>query len=825
MTPSEKLLQAKLEQLEAGVPLEDCLADLSQEQAELLKLVVALREAPYPYRNPDITTAQRAQFLRQMSPVNEKRSQASRPAQAGTWSLQNWLRPRTVLAGAAAIISVCALIVLVAVGAFRSASRDGKVAENPPSPPTLEERIARQPFRTSTSGGSSAESPLPEPTSEAPIAQKTPSETPSESAHTLLMPIVSAPGVHDPAIAALREPQGLVEVQTQDGAWKRVSSGGLATAGQRVRTSELSSVLLAFNDGSETRLGPNTEISIEELNAHPSDGPRIVVLTQSIGETDHQVAPVTGYNSRYEVHTPSATGTAKGTAFQVRVTHGRLTRFSVDEGAVAVTGRNGKVDVLARQATLVTADGTLEDPAFRITGEGEVTQTGPTWIIAGLAFETHDETVIVGNPQVGDWVYVDGRLFADGARVADLIALLRRSPANRFTITGRVEAMKEDEWTIAGQAIQVDEETDVDAEIELQDRVRVEGIILQDGVLLAEQIRLIEETPGLPFSFTGVVQEIISDTWKISGVVITVDDETRVDEGLEVGDVVDVRGWILEDGSWLARAIERAEDVERSFEFTGEVESVDPWQVAGIPFETRTWTEIEPGIEVGDLVRVKGRILEDGTWVAFTIERLDDDEEDDELQIIFVGPVDGIDPWVVSGIPLSIDDDTVIDEDISVGDLVRVTVRILSDGSWLATRIERLELDGGGQGCVYITAVVKEVGPGWVLPENWSIIDLDGVSVEGEIQVGSVILMLVCVAEDGSIDVVSIVVIYQPPPATPPTPTPGAQPPPPPPPGHDEDAKVHICHNPNSKNPHTITVSRSAVQAHLDHGDTLGPCK
>jgi hypothetical protein len=211
--------------------------------------------------------------------------------------------------------------------------------------------------------------------------------------------------------------------------------------------------------------------------------------------------------------------------------------------------------------------------------------------------------------------------------------------------------------------------------------------------------------------------------------------------------------------------------------------------------------------------------------VAFTIERLDDDEEDDELQIIFVGPVDGIDPWVVSGIPLSIDDDTVIDEDISVGDLVRVTVRILSDGSWLATRIERLELDGGGQGCVYITAVVKEVGPGWVLPENWSIIDLDGVSVEGEIQVGSVILMLVCVAEDGSIDVVSIVVIYQPPPATPPTPTPGAQPPPPPPPGHDEDAKVHICHNPNSKNPHTITVSRSAVQAHLDHGDTLGPCK
>jgi regulation of enolase protein 1 (concanavalin A-like superfamily) len=592
----------------------------------------------------------------------------------------------------------------------------------------------------------------------------------------------------------------------------------------------LSSVLLTFNDGSEARLGPNTEVSIEKLNAHPSDGPRIVVLSQWIGETDHQVASVTGYNSRYEVHTPSAVGTARGTAFQVRVTHDRLTRITVDEGTVAVEGRNRRVDVMARQATLVGADGALEDPSFRITGEGEVTQTGPTWIIAGLAFETHDETVIIGNPQVGDWVYVDGRLLTDGTRVADWLLLLRRSPANRFTITGRVEAMEEDEWTIAGQAIQVDEETDIDEEIALQDQVRVKGIILQDGVLLAEEIRLIEETPGLPFSFTGVVQEVISDTWKISGVVITVDDETQVDEGIETGDVVDVRGWILEDGNWLARAIQRAEDVERSFEFTGEVERVDPWQVAGIPFETRTWTEIDSGIEAGDLVRVKGRILEDGTWVASTIERLDDDEQDDELQIVFVGPVDGIDPWLVSGIPLTIDDDTLIDEDISVGDLVRVMVRILSDGSWLATSIERLELDGGGLGCVHITAVVKEVGPGWVLPENWSIIDLDGVSVEGEIQVGSVILMLVCVAEDGSIDVVSIVVIYQPPAATPPTPTPASGPPaplpPPPPPGHGEDDKVTICHRPpgNPDAAHTITISRSALQEHLSHGDTLGPC-
>ena len=37
--------------------------------------------------------------------------------------------------------------------------------------------------------------------------------------------------------------------------------------------------------------------------------------------------------------------------------------------------------------------------------------------------------------------------------------------------------------------------------------------------------------------------------------------------------------------------------------------------------------------------------------------------------------------------------------------------------------------------------------------------------------------------------------------------------------------KVLICHNPpGPRNPQTISVSQSAVAAHLAHGDTLGPC-
>jgi hypothetical protein len=42
----------------------------------------------------------------------------------------------------------------------------------------------------------------------------------------------------------------------------------------------------------------------------------------------------------------------------------------------------------------------------------------------------------------------------------------------------------------------------------------------------------------------------------------------------------------------------------------------------------------------------------------------------------------------------------------------------------------------------------------------------------------------------------------------------------------ESKGKVDICHIPpgNPSNAHTITVSTSAVKAHLAHGDTMGEC-
>jgi hypothetical protein len=812
----EDTLQQRLEQLEAGVPLDVCLKDLSQQDRELLKMAATLREAPSPARDPSIVSAQRAQVVRLMGQQHRPKSQTSRAEEeTGLASLWNWLRPRRAyvgVAGAVMVLFTCALVAFLALWLLRGMSPEVEVADSPAeeqaiaeaSPVASEkERVTQFPSPEPTGDESGIESPLQVPT--------------PEPAYTAYMPVVSGQGARDPEHATLQEIRGLVQVQRNDGAWGPVREKKTVAAGWGVRTGALSSAVLTFYDGSVARLGPNSEVWLDELDARQADGPRLVALTQRMGETEHDVAASTAAGSSYQVRTASSLGEAKGTRFRVQVPQDDLARFNVDRGVVAVTGQDVTVDVVAGQSTTVVAGEPPDAPTFRITGEGEVTQTGATWIIAGQPFETHAGTHFVGDPQIGDWVLVEGRLMGEDVRVADRIVLLRDASANRFTITGSVETMGRAEWAVAGQTIMVDENTSTEGDVQIDSLVRVEGVILKDGVLLAERIRLLDDAPGLPFGFTGIVQGIADETWIISGIIINVDDATTVDAGIAIGDIVNVRGWILQDGRWLARTIRHVSDPERSFAFTGEVENIAPWVVGGVPFQIRDWTEIEPGIQIGDLVSVEGRILEDGTWVASEIVLVDEDEDEDLLRVVFVGEVDDIDPWTVSGIPLTVNEATAIQGDIAVGDRVKVTVTILPDGTWLATRIELVDKKDGGLGCVTITAVVVGTGSGWVEVPNRPRINLEGVTVEGDLQVGSVIVMVVCVDEDGSITIERIIVIYNPEPIKPP--------PPPSPPETDQDHKVTVCHKPNGKNPHSITIARSALEAHLNHGDTLGPCK
>ncbi len=748
------LFQERLARLEQGEPLEACLAGLPEEEASLLKMAAQLSTVNYPEQASGSILTQRIKLLRATRAAKEKNAMTIKP---------RWVLP-AALSGAAAFAFIC-VIAVAALAGFAWLRR------SPATP--------RQ------------------------VAIVTPSQN---GGPTQIVPIAN------PQSGTLANVRGDVRVQSDDGSWTAVKNVQAVTAGKRIRTGPLSSGTLVFYDGSQARLGPNTELWIDSLNAQTS-GPRTIQLTQWVGDTKHDVAHSADPASVYEVRTPSGTGTAKGTSFQVLVT-ALFVRFNVDDGEVAVVNLNVIVIVVAGQSTTIPSGQSPSDPVFRVSGEGEVLQTGSSWNIGGQTFLTDDNTVIVGNPQVGDRVAVAGRLLPNGSRLADLITLLHRASKNTFSFSGVVDSIDTDSWTISGREVRVDELTTIDDGIVAGDTVEARGGIAQDGTFWASEIRERDEAEQ-PFEFTGVIDAIADSGWTISGISIKVDEDTEIGEGLKAGDVVRVKGHIQADSSWLAESITLADEDERKFEITGPVESIDPWKVAGVEFETAAWTEIDEDIQIGGRVKVKGRILEDGTWVADEIELI---EEGQGLRFEFVGKVTSADPWVIGGVPVATDENTEIAEGIEVGDIVRVEGTIQPDGALLAEKISPVE---NLLSCFDISTLVSNVTAGQVILVNGQVIQLDGsVQVEGDIEPAAVVLIHICIMEDGKSVVISIIVIFQLDalPTTTPAPTlaPTA------PSGGDD--QVTICHKPDGKNPHTLTVPQSALGGHLGHGDTLGPC-
>lgn len=606
--------------------------------------------------------------------------------------------------------------------------------------------------------------------------------------------------------ARLQPAQGIVEVQDTAGNWSAAAGEQLLSAGGTVRTGELSSAVLTFPDGSQAVLGPGTQITIQELGF--SDGVQTVVLEQETGESRHQIASPSESQTNYEVHTPTGSAAAHGTQFSVSIASDRETRFAVEEGSVTISGSGEVVVVEAGQVSTVAAGEPPSPPAMRISGEGAVSQIGDSWIIAGQTFTVHEATLIIGDPHVGDIVHVEGRLLADNTRLADLIYLLRASPANRFTLTGEVQETGDEAWQIAGQTVVISTTTQIDPGIEIGSLVRAEGVILENGGLQATRIVLYSQQDGYPFEFTGVVEAIGDGTWTISGKSISVNEGTVIAEGLGVGDIVRVSGRILPDGSWLASRILPALGDMRTFEISGRLESMQPWRVAGIAFETREWTDIQPGLEIGDLVVVQGVIQEDGTWVAYEISSV---EETPYPLIVIIGTVISVDPWVVSGIPLNVTDETIIEGDISPGMLVRVEIYLLPDGTWQVVRITSLDVFTGIPGCMNLTATVIGVEGNILRLLGWPKLELDeDIQVEGDLKPDSIVLIQLCFDADGHLTIIVITIIFQPDDEIEP-PTIGD--------------KVTICHKPlKKKGGNTITVSRSALPAHLGHGDYIGAC-
>jgi len=250
---------------------------------------------------------------------------------------------------------------------------------------------------------------------------------------------------------------------------------------------------------------------------------------------------------------------------------------------------------------------------------------------------------------------------------------------------------------------------------------------------------------------------------------------------------------------------------ETTFELVGTLESTDPWMVTGNTFATRESTQIAEGLEAGDMVRIKGVILEDATWLANSIEPA---EEQIDPAIILIGRVTSVDPWVVHGITLNVTSDTVITGEITPDMIVRVEILLLEDGTWEVLSIAPLSGFTEIPGCATVRATIESMDGNEVQFAGWPAIPLgEEVKVEDEagnevaLSAHQSVLILVCASEDGQFMITKIIVLKAGEEGT-----------------SSKEDKVLVCHKPDKKGGHTLSIAAPAVPAHLAHGDKLGTC-
>ena len=131
---------------------------------------------------------------------------------------------------------------------------------------------------------------------------------------------------------------GDVQVSRQGSPFEAATDGAIVSPGDIIRTAADSRAVLTYFEGSTVTIEPSSELAIDQAHASP-DGSTVVVMTQSLGRTWHLVTRLITGGSKYEVRTPAATASVRGTAFEVGVVQEAngetTTQIVTAEGAVA----------------------------------------------------------------------------------------------------------------------------------------------------------------------------------------------------------------------------------------------------------------------------------------------------------------------------------------------------------------------------------------------------------------------------------------------------------------------------------------------------------
>lgn len=295
-------------------------------------------------------------------------------------------------------------------------------------------------------------------------------------------------------------------------------------------------------------------------------------------------------------------------------------------------------------------DGVEDENEASVRGVFEGVDSRGRWLIGGTAVAVDRRSAVANGIVTGAVVEVEGRLSADGSLIAREIEAEDRQHRNRGRSRnrrGHIEGVFEGRdadgnWIVSGRKVVVDQRTDTDGEPRVGRRIRVDALISEDGRMRAREIenrimahardRVQDELHRLESRLRGVFEGLDSEgNWKVNGVSIAVDEETRLEGTPAVGRRVDVRAF-LRDGKIIASRIEGERDeadgeaadrAKREAVLSGLVERVEAdgsLVINGHHVAISALSDVDGDFQRGARVRVRAVLDDDGELVAEDVD-------------------------------------------------------------------------------------------------------------------------------------------------------------------------------------------------------------
>ena len=158
--------------------------------------------------------------------------------------------------------------------------------------------------------------------------------------------------------------QGMAELLRSSGAQARsLKTGVLLRTGDVVRTGESGNVTVEFKDGSRMLVHADSELRMADLAAFENTDLVDTRVHLMRGRAENLVQPLRGGPSRFEIRTPAAVTSVRGTNFRVNAASDS-TRAEVIGGkvGVATAAAHGEIAVPAGYGTIAAADAPPEAP-------------------------------------------------------------------------------------------------------------------------------------------------------------------------------------------------------------------------------------------------------------------------------------------------------------------------------------------------------------------------------------------------------------------------------------------------------------------------------